>query len=90
MEFIALKIIGKVQRVWFRQSTFTKAEELDIKGYVMNLEDGSVYIEAECESKFNLDLFTAWCNEGPENSQVESVEFLKAAYKGYTNFQIVY
>lgn len=90
MGFSAFKITGKVQRVWFRQSTLVKAEELDIKGLVMNLSDNSVYVEAESDNKLNLDVFLSWCKEGPEHAVVEKIEEIKSFKKGYNNFQIVY
>ena len=48
-ELICHQIIvtGKVQGVWFRDSTLKKAHELGVKGFVKNQPDGSVYIEAE-------------------------------------------
>ena len=35
-------IQGRVQGVYFRESTRKRAEELDLSGYVRNLSDGSV------------------------------------------------
>jgi len=90
MNFIALKITGKVQRVWFRQSTLKKAEELDIKGIVMNMPDGTVYIEAESDNDSNYNVFLSWCNEGPDDAIVEKVEKIPSVKKGYKKFQVVY
>ena len=49
MEHVTLTISGKVQGVFFRDSTKKLAEELGIRGYVKNLPDGTVKIEAEGE-----------------------------------------
>ncbi|MDH5414888.1 MAG: acylphosphatase, partial [Flavobacteriaceae bacterium] len=42
---------GKVQGVWFRKYTKDRAENLGIKGYVENDENGNVYVEAEGTTK---------------------------------------
>ena len=85
--YLRLKV-GRTKDI--RQSTLLKAEELEIKGFVMNLNDNSVYIEAECESKLNMDVFISWCKEGPEHAIVEKIEKVKSFKKDYNNFQIVY
>jgi acylphosphatase len=41
-----IKVTGKVQGVFFRASTKAVADQLGVKGFVKNLSDGSVYIEA--------------------------------------------
>jgi len=48
MEKLALiRVYGIVQGVGMRYSVFSKAVELGLRGYVKNLSDGSVEIEAE-------------------------------------------
>lgn len=44
---IVLKIYGRVQGVFFRDSTKRKAEELDLLGWVRNEAGGAVQIVAE-------------------------------------------
>jgi len=88
MEHFDIVVSGKVQRVWFRQSTLDKALELGVNGYVMNLPDGDVYIEAEAESNL-LDEFVEWCRVGPEFANVESIKITKSKIKGFNRFQIV-
>lgn len=86
-----IKIIGKVQGVFFRAHIQEKAEKLgDIAGWVANNADGSVEVVAEGpENKIN-DLID-WCQSGPSISQVEKVEAEKLTYTGeFEDFSIRY
>lgn len=68
-----IKIYGYVQGVSFRYSAKAKAEELGIRGWVRNFQDGSVQIEAEGEND-KLKKFIVWCNHGPISARVEKVD----------------
>ena len=85
---LSILVSGRVQGVFYRASAKTKADELGIVGFVQNLPDGNVYIEAEgLEEK--LDLFTAWCSEGPPRAQVERVEIKEDELRNFTSFGIL-
>jgi len=71
-----IKVIGKVQGVWFRKYTKDKADELGLKGAVQNQPDGSVYIEVEASSAEKLKQFTEWLYEGSPLSKVDEVEII--------------
>lgn len=88
MKHIDIKVIGKVQGVFFRASTKAVADQMGIKGLVKNEKDGSVYIEAEGEPTF-LSMFVDWCNEGPEKAKVENVTVSDGELKNYRNFEVV-
>jgi len=84
-----IKVIGKVQGVFFRASTKAVADQLNVKGFVMNKPDGSVYIEAEGDN-FGLDALMEFCQEGPENSEVTHVECKESdQLNGFKNFEII-
>ncbi|MFN7014688.1 MAG: acylphosphatase, partial [Bacteroidia bacterium] len=55
-----IQVIGKVQGVYYRQSTRDKALELSLKGTVQNLPDGSVLIHAEGSEEKIRELIS-WC-----------------------------
>lgn len=63
-----------MQGVSFRAAAQKKAKSLGLKGYVKNLEDGNVFIEAEGEER-DVKRFIIWCHMGPELSKVERVKF---------------
>ena len=73
MQNVKIEIKGRVQWVGFRYHTKKTADQLDIKGYVKNLSDGSVYILASGKAS-ELDKFINWCHIGPRLSVVESVK----------------
>ncbi len=82
-----IKIFGKVQGVGFRFYTHKKAVELELKGFVQNKPDGSVYIEAEGEEE-NLEQFILWCNDGPAWARVSEVQSQETPFIGYKEFDI--
>ncbi len=42
-----IRVLGKVQGVWFRKSTQDMAVKHSLNGWVKNMEDGSVVMEVE-------------------------------------------
>ena len=87
MKHYNIKVTGKVQGVFYRQSTLEKAHALGIKGFVRNEADGSVYIEAEADAP-TLDALIAWCNQGPKMAAVKSVTHTETELKGFGEFEI--
>lgn len=79
---------GKVQGVSYRLSTKAVADQLNVKGFVFNQPDGTVYIEAEGDT-FALDSFKEWCEEGPDKAEVEEVDIIEGAIKNFSNFEVV-
>ena len=66
-------VSGRVQGVWFRQSTKETAEGLGLTGWVRNLNDGRVEVIATGEEKAVRQL-EAWLGQGPELANVADVE----------------
>ncbi len=71
-----IKVTGKVQGVWFRKYTQEKAQALNLKGFVRNEPDGSVYVEVENRDEARLKAFVQWLHQGSPLSKVEDVEIL--------------
>jgi acylphosphatase len=70
---VHLKIIGRVQGVYYRASTLQKAANLAVTGWVRNCDDGSVEVVAE-GSRAKLEELIAWCRLGPPGARVSQVE----------------
>jgi len=87
---VKVKVFGFVQGIGYRSWTKRKAEELGLKGWVKNLEDGTVesYLEGE---EHSLNLMIELMKKGPRFARVEKIEVKSEnQVKGYENFQIVY
>jgi acylphosphatase len=82
-----VSVRGKVQGVFYRASTKDKAEELGVKGFVENIPDGSVYLEAEAEQHL-LDELVQWCKRGPQGAAVDNVEVNEGEVMNYDRFEI--
>jgi acylphosphatase len=87
MKHYAIRVTGKVQGVFFRASTQRQAERLNVKGFVRNEPDGSVYIEAEGLPDA-LEQFLNWCKHGPSGAVVKHCEVLEGHLKGFKEFEI--
>ncbi len=88
MKHLNISIRGKVQRVFFRLTTKAVADQVGVRGFVVNLKDGSVYIEAEGD-EFSLDSLLEFWKDDPAAALVESVEIEEGEMKGFSNFEVV-
>ncbi|WP_224244295.1 acylphosphatase [Hyalangium gracile] len=73
MRRATLRIRGKVQGVFFRESSRVEATRLGLTGWVRNRDDGSVEAVAEGEPAA-LEEFIRWCHRGPQAARVTDVE----------------
>lgn len=67
-----LRIVGRVQGVYFRASACQEAQSLGLAGWVRNCPDGSVELVAE-GTRDNLGQLIAWCHRGPPGARVTEV-----------------
>jgi acylphosphatase len=63
------------------------AYKYNITGFVRNMDDGSVYIEAEGENS-NIEKFVEWCKIGPMGARIEKFLMEEGDIKNYTSFDI--
>jgi len=87
MKHLNLTITGKVQGVFYRKNAMEQAQKLDIKGFVQNQPDGSVYAEAEGKAE-HLESFISWCNRGPDTARVKHVHVEEGELKNFEAFII--
>ena len=73
MKRVRARISGGVQGVFYRATAVERAGELGLAGWVRNLPDGSVELEAEGPED-RLEELLAWCGRGPPAARVSGVE----------------
>ncbi len=81
-------IYGIVQGVGYRYSTYKKALQLGLTGWVRNRNDGSV--EAMFEGPHEkLEEMLSWCWKGPSLAHVSDIQVKwEEGDKEYTSFEI--
>lgn len=78
---------GRVQGVWFRDSTRREAELLGVTGHAINLDSGDVEVLA-CGSCAALDALYSWLQQGPPLASVSEVERFPAEYQDLPDFRV--
>ena len=81
-------IHGRVQGVFFRDSTRRKARELGVRGWVRNRPDGTVEVMA-AGAEAALDALEQWFRDGgPPAARVAQVEREELADEGLEDFRV--
>ncbi|MDQ4149312.1 MAG: acylphosphatase [Actinomycetota bacterium] len=80
-------ISGRVQGVFFRQQTATRARSRRVSGWVKNLRDGRVEAVFEGD-KEAVESIVDWCRRGPPHAVVEKVEVEWGPPSRETDFEI--
>ena len=88
MKHLDIRVSGKVQGVFYRATTKAVADQLGVKGVVLNEEDGSVFIEAEGDD-FALEMLLEFCHKGSDRAEVEKVEVSESEIRNYRNFEVI-
>ena len=82
-----LKIMGRVQGIYYRASTVQQAANLGLAGWVRNCDDGSVEAVAE-GPRAKVEELIAWCRVGPPGARVSQVEVrwraAETSFRGFT------
>jgi acylphosphatase len=80
-------VSGVVQAVGFRYSLASRAESLDVAGWVRNRPDGRV--EAVLEGPGDaVKLLVGWCRDGPRGARVDGIEIHDEEPAGISGFRI--
>jgi len=83
-----LKIHGRVQGVFYRDSMRREAERLAVTGWVQNCDDGTV--EAMVQgAPTAVEAIVHWARSGPPHARVEHVN-TEPGDGDYTSFEILY
>ena len=86
-EAVHLFVHGRVQGVFFRDSTRKVAQGLGLAGWVRNCSDGSVEIQAEGDRK-KLEELIDWCRQGPDLAAVSNIDLNWTKAEGLSSFDI--
>ncbi len=78
---------GRVQGVWFRDSTRREAERLGISGHAVNLADGGVEVLASGSAEA-LDTLATWLRRGPPLAAVSTLDVVFVEYQALEGFRI--
>ncbi len=75
---------GRVQGVWFRQSTANEAQNRGLGGWCRNNPDGTVTAVFEGEESAVREMIE-WCRSGPKLARVDELRVTTAAATGEFN-----
>lgn len=86
---VSISVKGRVQGVAFRHHTQNQARKYNISGFVKNMPDGSVYIEA-CGEENHMELFISWCRKGPVMARVTQIHMQEIPMQDFDGFRVRY
>jgi len=78
---------GRVQGVFFRDSTRRKAESLGVSGWARNREDGAVEVVAEGEPDA-VEALVDYVRRGPGRAEVSGVDVTEEEPEGLSGFRL--
>jgi len=84
---VSIIISGKVQGVFYRQSTKEKATALGITGEVKNMPDDTVHITATGSTE-QINELVNWCKQGPPKARVTDVTVINLSLQLFDKFNI--
>ena len=87
MRAVQLIVSGKVQGVFFRDSTRRKAIELGLVGYAKNLADGTVEISAQGDEE-KINELIEFIKNNPGHSKVKEVKIKGKELEKFNGFGI--
>ena len=88
MKTLRIFISGIVQGVFFRAFVREQAENLGLKGYVRNLDDGRVEVVVEGYEN-DVNRMVEVCKKGPPHSKVRNIEIERMEHQGFEEFKIL-
>ncbi|MDD5192874.1 MAG: acylphosphatase [Candidatus Nanoarchaeia archaeon] len=88
MKTLKIFVTGSVQGVYFRQFVNKKANELKLKGFVRNLDDGRVEVVVEGRDERVNEMVEA-CKKGAPQANVKEVQTQELSNQGFNSFKIL-
>ena len=87
-QHLNIKISGRVQGVFFRDTAKKRADELGLKGFIRNESGGTVYVEVE-GGESAIGEFVKWCRRGSASAKVEKVEVKDGDFGNFSDFSVL-
>ena len=87
MKTLRVYISGAVQGVFFRKFLKEKADELNIRGFTRNLEDGRVEVILEGRDE-KVNEMVELCKKGSPHSEVKNTEIQELKHQGFKGFKV--
>jgi acylphosphatase len=88
-ERVARRVVihGRVQGVFFRDSTQREAQRQGVAGWVRNVDDGTVEARFEGETDA-VEALVRFVHQGPQHARVERVVVEDATPEGLHGFEV--
>lgn len=80
-------VIGRVQGVFFRDSTRREADRRSVAGWVANRDDGAVEAVFEGDEEA-VRALVRFCREGPGRADVGNVDETEEEPEGLSGFEV--
>ncbi len=80
-------VTGRVQGVWFRESTRQAAERHGVAGWARNRPDGTVEIVVEGPEE-GVEALVRFCATGPRDARVEEIQVTPEQPEGLAGFVV--
>jgi acylphosphatase len=87
MKRVRVRAKGRVQGVFFRAETRSRAESLGLAGWVRNAPDGTVEAVFEGDPE-RVDSMVEWSRRGPSGARVEDLDVTTEEPAGEAGFQV--
>ena len=78
---------GRVQGVFFRDSTRQRANAAGVAGWIANRPDGAVEAVFEGDGDA-VERLVAWMREGPRSAEVDRIEVNEEEPEGLSGFDV--
>jgi acylphosphatase len=84
---VRVRVLGRVQGVFFRAEARARAEALGVAGWIRNADDGSVEAVFEGDDE-QVSSLVEWCRRGPGGARVDEVEAVPEEPAGEVGFRV--
>lgn len=88
MKTIKAFITGSVQGIMFRNYIKENAEQLELKGFTRNLDDGRVECVLEGRDE-NINQMIKKCKIGPKHSIIKNITVENLKHQGFKDFRVI-